>query len=57
MFSHAENMKCSGITGYGTFEGDFSSLLAFLIIGSYVHTGKGSTFGMGAYTLTVDGNR
>lgn len=45
------NKKMTGIIGYGSFLGDFSLLLPFIVIGSYVHVGKGASFGMGAYEL------
>jgi CRISPR-associated endoribonuclease Cas6 len=45
------NRKTAGITGDGRFRGDFGGLLPFLIAGLYVHVGKGSAFGMGAYEL------
>lgn len=50
-YLNVKNKKKSGITGYGVYAGDFSRLLPFLIIGSYVHVGKGSSFGMGLYNL------
>jgi hypothetical protein len=51
-----KNRKLSGISGYGSFLGNFSGLLPILVIGSYVHTGKGTSFGMGSYELlAVDG--
>jgi hypothetical protein len=53
-YLNIENKKLAGITGYGSFLGDFSRLMPFLVIGSYVHTGKGSSFGMGAYVLLPD---
>lgn len=45
------NRRRAGLMGYGRFQGDFSGLLPFLVAGVYVHAGKGSTFGMGAYEL------
>ena len=50
-YSDNKNKKMAGITGSGSFLGDFSGLVPFLVIGSYVHTGKGSSFGMGAYEV------
>jgi hypothetical protein len=56
-FTNSKNKKMTGISGYGSFTGDFSRLVSFLVIGSYVHTGKGSSFGMGAYeVLPKDSN-
>jgi len=45
------NRKLSGLTGQGSFRGDFSGLMPFLIAGEYVHAGKGASFGMGSYEL------
>jgi hypothetical protein len=45
------NRKRAGLLGYGRFQGDFTGLLPFLVVGLYVHAGKGSAFGMGAYEL------
>jgi hypothetical protein len=45
------NRRMSGLVGDGSFRGDFSGLLPFLTAGLYVHTGKGSSFGMGGYEL------
>lgn len=53
----AQNRQLSGITGYGSFLGDFSRLMPFFVIGSYVHAGKGASFGMGAYELRADDGR
>jgi hypothetical protein len=43
--------RMAGLVGYGSFRGDVRGLLPFLVAGLYVHTGKGSSFGMGAYEL------
>jgi hypothetical protein len=51
-----KNKRISGITGYGSFLGDFGRLEQFLVIGSYVHAGKGSTFGMGGYKVVPCGD-
>jgi len=45
------NSKTNGITGYGTFCGDVFGLMPFLILGTYLHTGKAASFGMGQYEL------
>jgi hypothetical protein len=50
-YSSGLHKKTSGVTGYGSFLGDFSQLMPFIIIGSYIHIGKGSSFGMGAYEV------
>ncbi|MBC8018389.1 MAG: CRISPR system precrRNA processing endoribonuclease RAMP protein Cas6 [Verrucomicrobia bacterium] len=53
-YANVKNRKLTGLSGYGSFLGDFSRLMPFLVIGSYLHTGKGSSFGMGAYELLPD---
>lgn len=45
------NRKLSGITGHGVFSGDFSGLMPFLVLGTYVQAGKSVTYGMGRYEL------
>jgi hypothetical protein len=45
------NRRMAGLMGEGVFRGDFSGLLPFLVAGLYVHVGKGSSFGSGAYEL------
>jgi len=45
------NRRMDGLLGDGRFRGDFSGLLPFIIAGLYVHAGKGSSFGSGAYEL------
>jgi hypothetical protein len=47
------NKYMSGISGYGTFRGDFSGLIPFLALGSFLNAGKGATFGLGRYELVV----
>jgi hypothetical protein len=53
-YSEFKDKKKAGLVGYGSFSGDFCRLLPLLVIGSYVHTGKGSSFGMGAYEVIPD---
>jgi hypothetical protein len=55
-FTNVKNRKLTGITGYGSFLGEFSQLMPFLVIGSYLHTGKGSSFGMGMFELLPEGS-
>ncbi len=43
--------KMSGINGYGSFRGDFSGIMPFLVLGLYMHAGKGASFGMGMYEM------
>jgi hypothetical protein len=45
------NKRLSGITGYGSFCGDFNGLMPFLALGTYVNAGKAASFGMGRYEL------
>jgi len=47
---HPQN-QLSGIIGTGCFIGDFTRIHPFLVIGTFAHTGKGATFGMGAYEI------
>ncbi|HIJ94772.1 MAG TPA: CRISPR system precrRNA processing endoribonuclease RAMP protein Cas6 [Desulfuromonadales bacterium] len=49
------NKRMSGVSGYGTFFGNFSGLLPFLALGSYCNAGKGAAFGMGRYELIASG--
>jgi hypothetical protein len=51
-FSAGSDRRISGVVGSGRFVGDFSGLLPFLCAGTYLHVGKGSAFGMGAYGLS-----
>jgi hypothetical protein len=48
--------KMPGIVGHGRFQGDFNGLMPYLVHGTYVHAGKGASFGMGAYELS-SGNK
>ncbi|NVN91472.1 MAG: CRISPR system precrRNA processing endoribonuclease RAMP protein Cas6 [Desulfuromonadales bacterium] len=45
--------KTAGISGSGCFSGDFGGLLPFLMLGSYFHTGKNASSGMGAFELDI----
>lgn len=44
--------KLAGILGNGDFSGDFSGLMPFLVLGTFVHAGKGASYGMGRYTIS-----
>ncbi|GCF85834.1 hypothetical protein GSbR_24340 [Geobacter sp. SVR] len=43
--------RLSGIAGHGCFSGDFSGLLPFLALGTYLNAGKTAAFGLGNFTL------
>jgi CRISPR-associated endoribonuclease Cas6 len=44
-------MKMGGFTGTIHFEGGLEPFLPFLLLGEYVHVGKGSSFGLGKYEI------
>lgn len=44
----------AGLTGYGSFSGNFTELLPFLAVGRYLHAGKGASFGFGAFDIEVE---
>ncbi len=44
-------MKMGGFVGSITFEGDFKPFLPFILVGQYVHVGKGTSFGLGKYEI------
>jgi hypothetical protein len=56
-YTNDKNRKLTGVAGSGSFLGDFDRLMPFIIIGSFVHTGKGSSFGMGAYEVVPEVGR
>jgi hypothetical protein len=47
----ASGRRFSGVIGTGRFQGEFSGLMPFLVLGTYLHAGKGASYGMGAYEL------
>jgi len=47
------NNRMCGITGSGTFSGNFGGLMPFLALGTYFNAGKTASFGMGRYELDV----
>lgn len=53
-FSSRQNskMKMGGLTGSVVFEGDLGEFMPYLLIGEYVHVGKGTSFGLGKYKIT-----
>jgi CRISPR-associated endoribonuclease Cas6 len=44
-------MKMGGFIGSITFEGNLKELLPFIILGEYIHVGKGISFGLGKYKI------
>ena len=48
------NAKGGGIIGQGSFSGDFSGLMPFLVLGTFLNAGKGAAYGMGSYALNLD---
>lgn len=48
-YSHRKQrrMKLGGIVGSAVYEGDFSDFMALIILGEWVHVGKGTSFGLG----------
>jgi CRISPR-associated endoribonuclease Cas6 len=45
-------MKMGGFVGSITFEGDLKAFLPFILLGEYIHVGKGTSFGLGKYEIT-----
>ncbi len=50
----AESRKLSGIGGSGLFEGDFTGIIPFLVLGELLHVGKGAAFDLGRFALTAE---
>lgn len=46
------SMNLGGIIGNITYAGNIAPFLPFLILGKYVHVGKGATFGLGKYEIS-----
>jgi CRISPR/Cas system endoribonuclease Cas6 (RAMP superfamily) len=44
-------MMMGGFTGSIVFKGDFEKFIPFLILGEYIHVGKGTSFGLGKYEI------
>lgn len=44
-------MMMGGFKGPITFEGEFGTFLPFLLLGEYIHVGKGTSFGLGKYQI------
>jgi|LSQX01.1.fsa_nt_gb hypothetical protein len=49
------NMKIGGITGNITYKGNLKQFMPLLHLGSYLHTGKNTTFGLGKYQIIGKG--
>lgn len=47
-------MKMGGFVGAITFAGEFENFLPFLLLGEYIHVGKGTSFGLGKYEILRD---
>jgi hypothetical protein len=46
-------MKLGGFIGNAAFTGDLEPFLPYLIIGQHTHVGKGTSFGLGNYEITM----
>ncbi|MEW6374612.1 MAG: CRISPR system precrRNA processing endoribonuclease RAMP protein Cas6 [Thermodesulfobacteriota bacterium] len=44
-------MMMGGFVGSVTFEGNLEQFLPFLLLGEYIHVGKGTSFGLGKYEI------
>jgi len=44
-------MKMGGLVGEILFEGDFKPFMPYLLLGEYIHVGKGTSFGLGKYKI------
>ncbi len=44
-------LKMGGFLGEITFEGDLAEFIPFLVLGEYLHIGKGTVLGLGKYEL------
>jgi CRISPR/Cas system endoribonuclease Cas6 (RAMP superfamily) len=44
-------MEWAGLVGTAIYEGDLTPFWPYLVFGQWVHVGKGTTFGLGAYRL------
>ncbi len=44
-------MKLGGLVGTITFRGDLTPFVPFMVLGEYIHVGKGTSFGLGKYEI------
>jgi CRISPR-associated endoribonuclease Cas6 len=44
-------MKMGGFVGSVKFQGEFEKFIPFLLLGEYIHVGKGTSFGLGKYQI------
>ncbi|MDM8539451.1 CRISPR system precrRNA processing endoribonuclease RAMP protein Cas6 [Desulfococcaceae bacterium HSG9] len=47
-----KHMLMGGIVGQATYRGDLAEFLPLLVLGSWVNIGKGTSFGLGSYSLS-----
>lgn len=47
-------LNMGGFMGEITFEGDLAEFMPFLILGEYLHIGKGTVFGLGKYEIVAE---
>ncbi len=45
-------MMLGGFVGSVAFAGEFEPFLPFLLLGEYIHVGKGTSFGLGKYEIS-----
>lgn len=46
-----EKMKLGGFLGRADFSGDLGAFWPYVLLGEYIHVGKGSSFGLGKYEI------
>lgn len=46
-------MKLGGFCGEVTFEGNLKRFLPYILLGQYLHIGKGTSFGLGKYEIQI----
>ena len=44
-------MMLGGFIGTISFKGDFKEFVPFILLGEYIHVGKGTSFGLGKYEI------